>query len=177
MSMCATNPIGTCLREARRSAGLDSIIEAAKETNRSPESVGRHERGEVNLHPQDLIQYAGAYNRPDLLLRYCGECPIHHALYGTGPTDRELIWTALRLSNRLRQAADYADRLERIMDDGTVDKQELPDYEDAVAFLRSIETASRELLLQSMALGLIRPKGKEKDRTAGTVPARASIAR
>lgn len=171
MSIYATNPLGSYLREARRKAGNDSIIDAAKQTNRSPETIGRHERGEVNIHPLDLIQYAKAYNRPDLLLRYCGECPIHQALYGEGPQERELPWATLRLSNRLRMAAEHAERLEQIIDDGVVDSHELPSYEDTIAFLQSLEATSRELLLQSMACGLINTMAQKNDRHCSSSPA------
>ena len=177
MSMCETKPLGMCLREARRGAGLDSILAAARETNRSPEAVGRHERGEVNLPPEDVIQYAQTYQSPDLLIRYCNSCPISQALNKEGVQDRDLPWGALKLSSRLHKAGDYAQRLEEIAEDGQVDITEIPNFSAIIAFLGEITTATRELLLYAMSTGILMPEGMKKDRTAGTVPARASIAR
>lgn len=177
MSICVVKPIGTCLREARRSAGKDSIIAAAKMTNRSPETIGRHERGEVGLHPTDVLQYAQVYKSPDLLLRYCNGCPISQALNGGMATqDRDLPWSVLRLSTRLHKAAQYAETLETVAEDGEIDQRELPQFMAVVAFLEELTSATRELLLYAMSAGLLTPEGMKKDRTAGTVPARAVTA-
>lgn len=177
MSICATKPLGMCLREARRSAGNESIIAAARKTKRSPEAVGRHERGEVNLHPQDVIQYAEAYGSPDLLIRYCGECPIYRTLNANSPMDRDLPWGALKLSTRLNRAASFAMLLEQIADDGKIDNHELPEFKSVVAFLQEINEASRDLFLYAMSAGIIIPESMKKDRSAVTDAVRGSIAR
>jgi hypothetical protein len=166
-----------CLREARRGAGLVSIVDAARETNRSPESIGRHERGEVNLHPVDVLQYAQTYGSPDLLLRYCNECPICQALNEDGVQDRDLPQGALKISVRLHQAARQAEVLEVIAEDGMIDHSEVNQFNAVVDFLREISAATRELMLYAMSAGIIIPEGMKKDRTAVTVPAHASIAR
>jgi len=177
MSICATKPLGMCLREARRGAGLDSIIAAARETMRSPETVGRHERGEVQLHPGDILLYAQAYESPDLLLRYCSECPVFHVLNEDRVHDRDLPWGALKISSRLHQAAEHAERLEAIADDGIVDISEIPDFKAVVGFLREINAATRELLLYAMSAGILMPEGMQKDRHCSSSPAHAATAR
>ncbi|MEG1884523.1 MAG: helix-turn-helix transcriptional regulator [Clostridia bacterium] len=151
--------IGMCLREARKAAGYDSAAQAAVNVSLSPETVGRHERGAVKLLPEDAIHYANIYKRPDILIRYCDDCPVHEAMYGGAHIcNRDLPWNAMRISNRLRKSAYYAERLETIIDDGIVDDAELPDLEDILQFLQDLDVARREMLAMGMSLGIIGTK-------------------
>ncbi|MEA4928410.1 MAG: helix-turn-helix transcriptional regulator [Candidatus Limiplasma sp.] len=155
------NIIGMCLREARKAAGYDNAGQAALKVNRSPETVGRHERGDIPLSPEDAIQYAAAYARPDILIRYCDGCPVHKAAYGDTPVcDRSLPWGAMRIANRLRRSAQYAEKLETILDDGIVNEDELPDLMEVFDFLRDVGQAGRELLAESLSLGILKDTKK-----------------
>lgn len=120
MSNQVTSTTPTYLREARLSAGYVSRETASIDLPYSPETIGRHERGEVTPSPDDITQYAQGYNRPDIMLRYCSDCPIGRKT-GKTATDRDLPWAALRVSQRLRKAKEIADTLESIADDGIVD--------------------------------------------------------
>lgn len=64
------------LRDARLQAGYASRDTAAMALNYSPETIGRHERGDVPVSADDILRYAEGYQRPDILLRYCADCPI-----------------------------------------------------------------------------------------------------
>ena len=64
------------LRDARLQAGYASRDTAAIKLNYSPETIGRHERGDVPVSPDDIIRYAEGYQRPDIMLRYCASCPV-----------------------------------------------------------------------------------------------------
>lgn len=163
------NTIGMCLREARKAAGYGSTGQAAVKVSRSSEVVGRHERGDIPLSPEDAIQYADAYDRPDILIRYCDGCQIHRRLYGdTKICDRDLPWNALRIATRLRKSAYYAEQLEAILDDGIVDENELPELLKVFEFLQEVGEAGREMLATSMSLGIVKDTKKAVPAATGT---------
>ncbi len=169
MSVSDETTIGMCLREARKAAGYDSAGQAALKVSLSPETVGRHERGTAKLLPEDAIHYANVYRRPDILLRYCDDCAVREALYGrTRIRDRDIHWNAMRVSNRLRKSAYYAERLEAILDDGVIDDSELPELEDILQFLQDLDCARREMLAMSMSLGIITDTKKAAPTGMGT---------
>ena len=169
MSSLDINNIGKCLRDARRAAGYDTTGQAAVKVCRSTETVGRHERGDVPLSPEDAIQYAKAYCRPDILVRYCDGCPIHRALYGDKPLrERSLPLGAMRIANRLRKSAGYAEKLEAILDDGMVDDEEKPELLEVFAFLQEVGEAGREMLAASMSLGIVEDTKEAEPAGTGT---------
>ena len=57
------------LREARMRAGFVSRGTAATVVPYSPETIGRHERGDVEMEPEDALVYAERYQSPDILPR------------------------------------------------------------------------------------------------------------
>lgn len=138
------------LRDARLQAGYASRDTAAMALNYSPETIGRHERGDVPVSADDILRYAEGYQRPDILLRYCADCPIGRVT-GRTAVDRDLPWAALRVSQRLQQAKEIADKLESIADDGVVDNIERRDFDKALEFLRSLEQTITELMLWAMS--------------------------
>lgn len=163
----------TCLREARRAKGFQNFGQAGVATHRSPEVIGRHERGDVPLQMADAIDYAEAYDSPEILMAYCGECAIRHELFGEQEQHFDnLPMTAFRVSNRLRKAAAHADRLAEILDDGKVDSSEIPDLQITLDFLLDIECVWRDLMAACMSNGIV---GIKKDRPAGTGTVRASL--
>lgn len=149
------------LRDARLQAGYASRDTAAIKLNYSPETIGRHERGDVPVSPDDIIRYAEGYQRPDIMLRYCASCPVGKKT-GKRAVDRDLPWAALRVSQRLQKAKEIADKLESIADDGIVDHMERADFDTALAFLRSLEETITDMLLLAMS------RETEKSRPAAT---------
>ena len=149
------------LRDARLQAGYASRDTAAIKLNYSPETIGRHERGDVPVSPDDIIRYAEGYQRPDIMLRYCASCPVGKKT-GKRAVDRDLPWAALRVSQRLQKAKEIADKLESIADDGIVDHMERADFDTALAFLRSLEETITDMLLWAMS------RETEKSRPAAT---------
>lgn len=163
----------TCLREARRAKGYQNFGQAGIATHRSPEAVGRHERGDVPLQMADAIEYADAYESPEILMAYCGECAIRKELFGEQEKRADsLPQIVIRVSNRLKMAGEHAETLTRIMDDGKVETEERNDLLSTLDFLQEIETTWRDLMTACMSIGLVRTK---KDRPAGTGTARASL--
>ena len=134
------------LREARLKAGFATREAASMALNYAPETIGRHERGDVAVSPDDVLRYSEVYHRPDILLRYCAECPIGKVT-GRTAVDRDLPWAALRVSQRLQQAKEIADKLESIADDGIVDNLERKDFDLALEYLRSLEQTISDMLL------------------------------
>lgn len=76
MATTAASATQSYLRDAHLQAGYASRDTAAIKLNYSPETIGRHERGDVPVSPDDIIRYAEGYQRPDIMLRYCASCPV-----------------------------------------------------------------------------------------------------
>ena len=108
MATTAASATQSYLRDARLQAGYASRDTAAIKLNYSPETIGRHERGDVPVSPDDIIRYAEGYQRPDIMLRYCASCPVGKKT-GKRAVDRDLPWAALRVSQRLQKAKEIAD--------------------------------------------------------------------
>ena len=161
MATTAASATQSYLRDARLQAGYASRDTAAIKLNYSPETIGRHERGDVPVSPDDIIRYAEGYQRPDIMLRYCASCPVGKKT-GKRAVDRDPPWAALRVSQRLQKAKEIADKLESIADDGIVDHMERADFDTALAFLRSLEETITDMLLWAMS------RETEKSRPAAT---------
>lgn len=149
------------LREARSRAGYANRVAASMAVPFSPETIGRHERGDVDMEPEDAILYSEKYRDPSILVHYCADCPVGKKT-GKRAVDRDLPWAALRVSQRLQKAKEIADKLESIADDGIVDHMERADFDTALAFLRSLEETITDMLLWAMS------RETEKSRPAAT---------
>lgn len=152
MSRCANSRGPIYLREARLSAGCHSRGTAATKVPYSQETIGRHERGEVPVEPADAVQYAKGYGRPDIMLRYCSDCPIGRNT-GRAATDRPLPFATLRVKRMITDAEEVADRLERIAFDGVIDDTERADFNSAISFLRQLEETINDMLLLGSSIG------------------------
>ena len=165
MATTAASATQSYLRDARLQAGYASRDTAAIKLNYSPETIGRHERGDEPVSPDDLIRKAASNQNPNHklhnMLPYSASCPVGKKT-GTRAVDRDLPWAALRVSQRLQKAKEIADKLESIADDGIVDHMERADFDTALAFLRSLEETITDMLLWAMS------RETEKSRPAAT---------
>ena len=152
------------LREARVRAGFVSRGTASAAVTFSPETIGRHERGDVEMTPEDVVTYAEFYQSPDILPRYCAGCPVGRKM-GKSATDRELPHATLRIRRLMAEGQAVANRLEEIAFDGVIDPSERSDFADALAFLRKLEESISDIML----IGL----GKEKAASGATEAAKA----
>ena len=141
------------LREARLKAGCANRGTATLKVPFSPETIGRHERGEVPVGPDEAVQYAKGYKAPELLFRYCADCPVG-AVTGRKATDRPLPFATLRVSRMIVDAQSVADRLEQIAFDGVIDAAERKDFENALSFLRQLEETISDMILLGMTAGI-----------------------
>ena len=147
----------TYLKAARLEMGYTSREAASEVVPYTPESIGRHERGEISIGPEDAIVYANSYGRDDILMRYCARCPIGLVM-GRQVLDRDLPMATLRLVRRLRGAAEetVAD-LEWMADDGVLDEQDQPKLESALNSLKELSATIEDFILYAATHGKGRP--------------------
>ena len=141
------------LRNARLSAGFASREAATNVIDFSAESIGRHERGEIPIAPEDAITYAKCYGREDILLWHCSQCPVGKAT-GRQVTERDLPLATLRLTRRLRVATGVADTLESIADDGVINDNALPCFDESLSALKELSSSIGDYLLYAAAQGI-----------------------
>jgi len=146
MSVAATKSPPDYLREARVRAGFVSRGTASTVVPYSPETIGRHERGDVEMEPMDVVVYAECYRAPSLMYRYCSSCPVGKRI-GRTVTSRPLPFATLRVRRLIEDGQAVADRLEKIAFDGQIDATEREDFENALAFLRRLEESISDILL------------------------------
>ena len=147
MSTTATKAVPTYLRKARLAAGYANRGIASMRVPYSPETIGRHERGEVTLLPNDALIYARNYGCKDILFRHCADCPVGREV-GRQVTDRDLPFATLRLTQRLRKAAkEIADTLETIADDGIIDENERPVFDKALISLHELGETITDIII------------------------------
>lgn len=144
------------LREARVRAGFVSRGTASTAVPFSPETIGRHERGDVEMTPEDAVTYAEFYQSPDILPRYCAGCPVGRKL-GKSATDRELPHATLRIRRLMTEGQAVANRLEEIAFDGVIDASERKDFAEALDFLRKLEESINDIMLIGLENGKAAP--------------------
>lgn len=149
MSVCKTKKAPEYLREARLNAGYVNRSTATLKIPYSPETIGRHERGDVFIEPEDVVQYARGYGCPEILFYYCRDCPVGRSI-GRTSTDRPLPFATLRVKRMIYEAQAIASRLEEIAFDGVIDETERKDFNDALAFLRQLDETINDMLLLGM---------------------------
>jgi hypothetical protein len=154
----------TYLKEARLRAGYSNRDTASIDVCYSPEVIGRHERGEIPLAPEDMIVYSDCYGRRDILYHYCAECAIGR-ITGKAISDRDLPLATLRLTRRLRKAArDTADTLESIADDGVLNDKDRPMFSTSLNALEELSGTITDFLFFAAAQGVKKEPSLEKER-------------
>lgn len=134
------------LREARIRAGYSSRETACLKVHYSPETIGRHERGDVAITPDDIVCYARGYQEPGILYQYCARCSVGREL-GLCATERSLPFAVMRLNHMVDEAARWTEQLEKIAFDGEVDEFELDDYMSAMQCLLQLQNTIQDMLL------------------------------
>lgn len=119
----------------------------------SPETIGRHERGEVDIAPADAVFYADGYQAPDILYRYCSDCPVGQKT-GRKATDRPLPYATLRVRRMVEDAQAVTAVLEKIALDGQVDQAEREDFRRAITFLGMVQESITDILLFGATLDI-----------------------
>ena len=157
MSTTATKVPPTYLKSARLDAGYANRDTASTVVPFSPETIGRHERGEVALTQEDALVYAKSYNRSEIFVRYCGQCPIGQAM-GRRAIERDLPFAAMRFTRRIRETArNIVDKLEAIADDGIVDETERGEFTEMLAMIYDLGETISDILLYAAEQGMEMP--------------------
>jgi hypothetical protein len=176
MPAIETKKAPTYLREARLSAGYANRDTASTVIPYAPETIGRHERGEVSMSPEDVLMYAQYYHRDDITIRYCADCPVGRAT-GKTATDRDLPCATMRLTQRLRRAAkEIAATLEAIADDGIIDEQERPIFDASLVALHELGETISDIELYSATQGIKRRRPPQEKEQPSTTIASISVA-
>lgn len=146
MSSAATKKPPEYLQKARSRAGFSNRVAASMAVPFSPETIGRHERGDVQITPEDAVLYSERYGSQAILAQYCADCPVGR-MSGRTATERPLPFATLRVRRMLKEAIGVADTLEEIAFDGVIDETEREDFAKALDFLRQLENTITDLLL------------------------------
>jgi len=149
MSKTSVKPAPIYLREARLNAGYVSRCTAVTQVPFSSETIGRHERGEVALEPEDLLIYAKSYDCPELCYLYCADCPVGKHM-GRTATLLPFPFAALRVSKMLADAPPVAQSLTAIAFYGEVRNGARAEFERNIAFLSELEQTITDMLLIGM---------------------------
>lgn len=102
-------------KEGRNQAGL-TLEEAAFRIPVSPRMLRKYESGEVTPSPETVVRMAKVYNAPELIARYCRECPIGQ-VYGYEVLDGvslDLASVVLSLRQETAEAVDKLATMERL---------------------------------------------------------------
>lgn len=137
-------------------AGFVSRGTASMTVPYSPETIGRHERGDVDLSPEDAVTYAECYKAPDIMYRYCSDCPVGRRI-GRKANDRPLAQATLRIRHLIAEGMDVANRLEAIAFDDQIDASEKEDFNEALVFLRRLDESINDIILIGLGNGKAAP--------------------
>ena len=144
----------TCeyLMDARIEAGYPNRELAEMAVPFAASTIGRHERGEVQVQPADIVVYAAGYHAPALPMQYCRNiCPIGRQKYEV-LEERELSLLTLRINSRIKKTLRQMDRLEEIADDDRVDTDERQEFDSIVSQIRGLRDAVDEMELYALTL-------------------------
>lgn len=131
---------------ARRAAGYTQEA-AAEMMNLSVESLRAYETGRRIPAGDVVLQMVICYNAQRLAVQHLQETNTLFNSVVPRLEDRSMLEVAVRIYNRLRsfQEDNRLDRLLAIAEDGIIDDQERPEFEDIIADLRQIIQSGLEL--------------------------------
>lgn len=130
-------------QRARLAAGLTQE-RAAELLEISPESIKAYEGGLRVPPDQTVLRMVEGYDAPELALEHASATDVLGVL-GDAPV-RPLPLAAIALANRLRAASGMLASLLEIAEDGRIDEDERPVFNEIVEELRSIMTAARQVI-------------------------------
>lgn len=149
-------------QRARKRAGLTQE-EAAERLALSPESLKQYEGGRRT--PPDTVvgRMVEVYGVPYLALEHSEETDTLGVLPRVWETSLPMASIALR--NRLHDATGRLDALLRIAEDGRIDEDERPEFDEIVTELRSTMAAIYQVIYS--------PEGTKKERLEGATSRRS----
>lgn len=116
-------------------------------TNLPPERIERCETGKVYLQPNDVVELAQCYNKPELCNHYCAhECPIGQK-YVPEIKSEGIESTVLKMVSSLNAMNKKKDRLIEIIEDGKISDEEIEDFINIQLSLEKISITVETLQL------------------------------
>ena len=116
-------------------------------TNLSPERIERCETGKVYLQPNDVVELAACYNKPELCNHYCAhECPIGQK-YVPEIKIEGIESTVLKMVSSLNAMNKKKERLIEIVEDGKISDEEIEDFINIQQSLEKISITVETLQL------------------------------
>ena len=133
-------------KKARRVAGLTQEA-AAERLGISVESVRAYETGQ-RIPPNDVVEdMVVCYDYQRLAFQHLHETNTLAAKVVPQLEERTLLETAIRIYNRLRrlEKGGAVERLLDIAEDGQIDNEERPEFEEILTELRDLVRSGMEL--------------------------------
>lgn len=152
-------------KRARLSTGM-SQERAAEILGLSAESLKQYEGGR-RVPPDDVVsKMVEVYRLPWLALEHAQATDT----LGVVPevTPRPLPLASIALRNRLHDATGRLDALLRIAEDGIIDDEERPEFDDIVQELRETMTAIYQVIYSGAEPKKERPEGGASKRSKGS---------
>jgi len=153
-------------KAARNRAGLSAEAAAARI------HIGRRTlinyEGYITSTPADVVLLmAETYEQPSLCAKHCSKsCPIGQK-FAQDVEEKELEVAVLRLLKNHTDVRLIRDRLTEIAEDGIIDNEEMPDFENIMEELLGLERSIMAMkLLAAKVLPLDKMIQREKEKTS-----------
>lgn len=114
----------------------------------SASRIEKIENGSLNAHPEDVIQMAEVYNKPELCNYFCtNECQIGKKYVPAVDTIHELPQITMELLSNLNALNHDKERIIDITADGKISEDERADFEQFREHLAEMSLAIESLKL------------------------------
>ena len=114
----------------------------------SASRIEKIENGSLNAHPEDVIQMAEVYNKPELCNYFCtNECQIGKKYVPAVETIHDLPQITMELLSNLNALNRDKERIIDITDDGKISEDERVDFEQFREHLAEMSLAIETLKL------------------------------
>ncbi len=130
---------------AERNERMSSREGASEETGIDRKRLQRIEIGTLNPYPEEVLLMAEAYHAPELLNYHCSHCcPIGQRTVPQAELN-ELDRITVKFLNALDAIRDSDKELLRIVQDGTLSAEEVPQMEHLLSGIQRIATVALEI--------------------------------
>ena len=151
-------------QRARLSTGMTQE-RAAELLGLSVESLKQYEGGRTVPKDETVARMVEVYRLPWLALEHSQATDTLGVLPEVEP--RPLPLASIALRNRLHDATGRLDALLRIAEDGVIDEEERPEFDDIVAELRETMTAIYQVIYSGATQKKERPDTGMSERSMG----------
>ena len=153
-------------KAARNKAGL-SAEAASFRLHIGRRTLINYEGGSSTIPPEVVLKMAEEYEQPSLCAKHCSKnCPIGQK-FAQDVEEKELEVAVLRLLKNHTDVRLIRDRLTEIAEDGIIDSEEMPDFENIMEELLGLERSIMAMkLLAAKVLPLDKMIQREKEKTS-----------